>query len=196
MAVNLDPKPGRWILPLVILGMIAFTYFFVRELPAAAPDTTRAASPTTTTTVGSSTTTTPVVVDPAVVAYLDEIDEINDELKILETEMITVNDGFDADPRTIQYGDAETRLDAIVTATGALSDRFDALTPPDLLIVNHDLLKTAMDLAEAAAQNTLDGLRSTDTGEQRRAGREGFVLAVADFAQEVANAHNVAEGTS
>ena len=35
MAFNPDPKPGRWILPLVVLGMIAFTYFFVRELPEA-----------------------------------------------------------------------------------------------------------------------------------------------------------------
>lgn len=196
MAVNLDPKPGRWILPLVILGMIAFTYFFVSALPEATPDTTRPVAATTTTTLGSSTTSTaPVVLDPAVVAYLDEIDAINDELKILETEMITVNTGFDANPREIEYGDAETRLEAIVTATRALSDRFGALTPPELLVLNHDLMKTAMDLAEAAAQNTLDGLRSTDTGEQRRSGREGFVLAVADFAQEVANAHAVAEGT-
>ena len=29
MALNADPKPGRWILPLVVLGMVAFTYFFV-----------------------------------------------------------------------------------------------------------------------------------------------------------------------
>ena len=48
MAINPDPKPGRWILPLVVLGMVAFTYFFVRALPSGseegATDTTIAAS--------------------------------------------------------------------------------------------------------------------------------------------------------
>ena len=60
MAVNPDPKPGRWILPWSF-GMIAFTYFFVRSLPEASPDTTLAAGDTTSTTVGGGdgpTTTT------------------------------------------------------------------------------------------------------------------------------------------
>ena len=193
MAVNLDPKPGRWILPLVILGMIAFTYFFVRELPEASPDTTLAGATTTTSAPVAPTTTKPGV-DPEVQAYLDEIDAINAELKVLETEMITVNDGFDASPKQIEYGEAETRLEALQSATQTLSERFDALTAPALLAVNHDLLNTAMDLAVAAANNAIEGLRSTDTGEQRRSGHEGFVLSVADFDTEVANAHNVAEG--
>src|SRR5690606_28312697 len=52
MAVNADPKPGRWILPLVVLGMVAFTYFFVRALPSGSEPgeetgTTLAASDTT-----------------------------------------------------------------------------------------------------------------------------------------------------
>ena len=57
MAVNPDPKPGRWILPLVILGMIGFTYFFVRELPEASPDTTLVGQPVTTTLPESTGTT-------------------------------------------------------------------------------------------------------------------------------------------
>ena len=31
MTSNYDPKPGRWMLPLVVLAMVAFTYLFVRE---------------------------------------------------------------------------------------------------------------------------------------------------------------------
>ena len=57
MAVNPDPKPGRWILPLVILGMIGFTYFFVRELPEASPDSTLVAQPTSTTLAETTGTT-------------------------------------------------------------------------------------------------------------------------------------------
>src|SRR3970040_1221947 len=59
MAVNPDPKPGRWILPLVILGMVAFTYFFVRSLPEASPDTTLVSGPTTTVPADGETTTVP-----------------------------------------------------------------------------------------------------------------------------------------
>ncbi len=195
MAVNLDPKPGRWILPLVILGMIAFTYFFVRELPEASPDTTIAIATTTTTTAPFTNTTVDEGLDPEIQAYLDEIDAINAELRVLETEMIAVNAGFDDDPPEISYSDAETRLDALRTAAIALSDRFDALTAPSELAINHDLLKTAMDLAEVGAGDAIDGLRSTDTGERRRTAVQAFSLAVADFDNELANAHNAAEGT-
>ena len=96
MAVNPDPKPGRWILPLVILGMIAFTYFFVSELPEASPDTTLVGQETTTTTLGTATTTEASgggELDPEIQAYLDELDAINSELQLLNTEMVTVNTG-------------------------------------------------------------------------------------------------------
>jgi hypothetical protein len=92
MAVNPDPKPGRWILPLVVLGMVAFTYFFVRELPEASTETTLVSSPGTTTTVPGtegSTTTGPgngTTLDPETQAYLDEIDAINEELQVQRTD--------------------------------------------------------------------------------------------------------------
>jgi hypothetical protein len=132
MAANPDPKPGRWILPLVILGMIAFTYFFVSSLPEGSPTTTLALGTTTTTLEGTATTqpdTGTTVPNPAQ-AYIDELDAINAELQLLVTEMVTVNDGFDADPRTVEFDDAEARLETVSTDTQALADRVGALTPP------------------------------------------------------------------
>lgn len=193
MAVNLDPKPGRWILPLVILGMIAFTYFFVRELPEASPNTTLAGATTTTTIDFTTTTVDNGAHDPAVQAYLDAIDEMNAQLKLLETEMISVNDGFDSDPRTIEYSATETRIEKVATDTTALSSQFDALTAPEGLEINHDLLTTAIHLAVVGADDALTGLRSTDTGEIRRSAVEAYALAVADFNTEVTNAHNAAD---
>ena len=109
MAVNPDPRPGRWILPLVILAMMAFTYLFVSELPEAPPDTTLLSSPTPTTVLDTSETTVPGnaegTVDDATRAYLDELDEINAALQVLDTEMITVNDGFDADPKQVEFSE-------------------------------------------------------------------------------------------
>ncbi|TDI36308.1 MAG: hypothetical protein E2O99_03765 [Acidobacteria bacterium] len=199
MAVNPDPKPGRWILPLVILGMIAFTFFFVRELPEASPDTTLAGQPTTTTVPDSPVTTVDGgggELDPETQAYLDELDVINAALQLLTTEMVTVNDGFDADPREIEYEDAEPRLEVVVEDTTDLSDQVTNMDVPAGLEVNHDVLKTAAQFASLAAGDALDGLRSSDTGERRQVAVEAYVQATEDFNTEVTNAHNAAENTT
>jgi hypothetical protein len=186
MAVNPDPKPGRWILPLVILGMIAFTYFFVRELPSASPDSTLAGGVTTTTTPGDSTSTTGGgTTDPAVVAYVGQVEAVNDALQVLRTELVTVNTGFDADPREIEYSDAETRFEAVDTQTAALVDQFNALTVPESLQTNHDVLATEIEFAALAAGDALAGLRSDDPGTLRRNAVEGYANAADNFDAEL-----------
>lgn len=186
MAVNPDPRPGRWILPLVILAMIAFTYFFVRELPAASPDTTQAAGTTTTTTGDGATTTSTVPIDPAVQAYVDQVREIQTELEEQRAELEAANSGFDADPRTVQYQDAVSRFQGVVSATQALVDRFEALTPPEGLDPNHQVLLTAVTTAAVAAEDALSGLQSDDPGVIRRNSVEAYVNAATDFSEEVA----------
>ncbi len=191
MAVNPDPKPGRWILPLVILGMIAFTYFFVRELPEASPDTTLAGDVTTTTTPGDGTTTTPLpVTDPEVLAYVDQVGAINDALQVQRTELVAANDGFDADE--VAFADAETRFTAVDTQTSALVDQFNALTVPPSLQTNHDLLATEIEGASLAAGDALAGLVSTDPGTLRRNAVQSYVLAADTFAAELANLQTAA----
>jgi hypothetical protein len=194
MAVNPDPKPGRWILPLVVLGMVAFTYFFVRELPAASPDTTLAGDVTTTTGPpdGSSTSAPPVTTDPEVVAYVDQVEEINDALQLLQTELVTVNTGFDADPKQVQYDEAETRFEAVDTQTAALVTQFSELTVPEGLQTNHDVLLTEIEFAGLAAGDALAGLRSDDPGTLRRNAVEGYVSAAESFDAEVANLRTAA----
>jgi hypothetical protein len=198
MAVNPDPKPGRWILPLVILGMIAFTYFFVRSLPEASPDTTLAAGDTTPTTVGGdgpTTTSTPGgtgSIPDAAAAYISELDRINGEFQALNNELVAVNTGFDADPREIEFGDAETRMEAVGTSAQALSDQVAALTPPAGLEANQEALAAAASLAARAAGEALSGLQSADPGDLRRAAVTAFTGAVNDFDVEVQNARTAA----
>ncbi len=203
MAVNPDPKPGRWILPLVVLGMIAFTYFFVRALPEASTDTTLApvASDTTTTEPGdggggddpsTSTTEGQSQLDPETQAYLDEIDSINQELQVQRTELVTVNEAFNQDPREIEYPEAEDRFEAIVAATDELVTRQTDLTPPEALAANHQSLVSSIDLASDSISEALAGLRSTDEGQQRNSGVEAYTQAATDYDTEVTNAHNAA----
>ncbi len=202
MAVNPDPKPGRWILPLVILGMIAFTYFFVSSLPEASPDTTLAAGGSTTTTVpGQSPSTTGGgsnggTVDGAAGAYIAELDRINGEFQVLNTELVTVNTGFDADPREIEYDDAESRMEAVSTQAQTLSDQVAALNPPAGLEGNQEALAAQATLAARAASEALSGLRSTNPGELRRAAVSTFTTATTDFSTEVENARTAAGGTA
>ncbi|HEX6286989.1 MAG TPA: hypothetical protein VFZ80_05845 [Acidimicrobiia bacterium] len=202
MAVNPDPKPGRWILPLVILGMIAFTYFFVRELPEASTETSLVSGPDTTTTLGgggdgsTSTTQSQTPLDPETQAYLDTIDTINEDLQVQRTELVTVNEGFNADPREIEFDDAETRFEAVTTETQALADQLGGLTPPAALEGNHASLQAAVDLAAVSATEALAGLRSTDTGERRNTAVDSYVQAATDFGTEVTNTHNAAESNA
>lgn len=200
MAVNPDPKPGRWILPLVILGMIAFTYFFVRSLPEASTDTTLAVGSTSTTVEGgASSTTTPgtgsTVVDAAAV-YLAELDRVNGELQVLNTELVTVNIGFDADPREVEYRDAESRMEAVATSAQTLSDAVAALTPPAGLEGNQETLAGTISLAARAAGEALSGLTSDDPGDLRRAAVAAFTTATTDFDVEVENARTASGGTA
>lgn len=188
MAVNPDPKPGRWILPLVILAMIAFTYFFVRELPEATPGSTVAGGDSTTTTLGGDGSTTSTVagpVDPAVQAYVDEVQAISSDLSTQGSELQTTNAGFDADPREIEFRDAVTRFEAVIDATQELLGRMEGLTAPEGFDANHQALLNEMTTAVGAAEDALAGLQSDDPGVIRRSAVEAYGNAVAGFAEEV-----------
>jgi len=200
MAVNPDPKPGRWILPLVVLGMVAFTYFFVRELPEASTETTLVSGPGATTTVpggDGSTTTTPgtgTTLDPETQTYLDTIDTINEELQVQQTDLVSTNDSFNEDPRGIEFGEAEDRFEAIEETVQGLVETQEGLTAPAALATNHTSLLTELNLASDSITQALDGLRSTDTGQQRNSAVEAFSTAASNYNTGVTNAVNAAGG--
>ena len=98
---NEDPKPGRLVLPLVLIGMIATTYTFINRVatnnnleiePAVEevdiePDEEPVSEDTTTTT----TTTLP----GEVVTYLEEISSEKIQSIDLETKVLEANDKWD-----------------------------------------------------------------------------------------------------
>lgn len=202
MALNADPKPGRWILPLVVLGMVAFTYFFVRALPSGSeenPSTTTIGA--TDTTVGDNggggetTDTTPPStdnVDPASQDYLTGVGDILSSVQELQQEMTAVNSGFDADPREVEYSDAVDRLTALAEQADGLVTQLDELQPPESLGNNHETIRTAVTTAAAAASEALAGLQSDDDGTQRRNAVTAFETAVSDLETAVGNARSAA----
>lgn len=189
MTSNYDPKPGRWMLPLVVLAMVAFTYLFVRELPSAASanengeNTGSTASTTSTTSVAEETTTTGVEVDATTQAYLDSLTGFQTTLSNLQTELASANAGWDANPRTVTFDQAEAAFISVAEGSAALVGEIQAATVPAALIEAHNVVIAAAQQAANAASSALAGLRapSPDTGEARRAAVNEFDAAVTAF---------------
>ena len=83
---NSDPKPGRLILPLVLIGMIATTYTFINRV--ATNNSIEIVEDTTTTTISSeasvdtTTTSTTTTLPEGVVNYLEEI--TGEKIQVIE----------------------------------------------------------------------------------------------------------------
>lgn len=193
-----DPKPGRWILPLVIIGMVIFTYVFVgniRDNTQPADISISLGSGSTDTTLAGTGTSTPstsqptgVVVDSESVAYLARITELDTNLTVLYTSMLQTNADFDA--RTVAYPEArDTIRDTINPGFVSWAAEVKATVAPDsnttLTALSTELAGRA-DAIVKASSDILAGLQSSDTGEARAAAQadlktqvEGFNAAVA-----------------
>lgn len=193
MAFNPDPHPGRWMLPLVVLGMVAFTYVFVSALPGA--EAGRDTVPVDGTPGTSATsipnreepgpdTTTPDTTQPAPgqnQAYIEAMDALAVELSGYQTEMAAINGEFDGDE--INFATAVERMTTLVENVTAWRDKVTAVTAPDGLGEAHATLVAAAESAAAEAANALEGLRrpAPDTGEFRRESAAKFDAAVELF---------------
>ena len=210
MVVNPDPKPGRWLLPLAVLAMFAFTFMFVRALPEAEveepqPITTAATS----TTAGDpadeeaadeespegaedegppeetvSTTTLP----PAVVSYLASIEALGGQLTALATEVREVNAAWDG--QTLGYAETEERLVAVMDDVIEWQRNVTLLNAPSVLADSHQDMLATSTRAAAAATSIVEGLRSSDTGEARRQAASDFNAAASTFVTAVQRAQN------
>ena len=188
MAVNPDPRPGRWLLPLVILGMVVFTYVFVQALPGADPagDDLSSESTTTTTTEpesdGSTTTTTEApVLDPSVQDFLNLVASQETTLTGFQTEMATINGQWDAEERTVTYPDTEAALVDLATRVRTWAQDVAVVVAPLGLEGVHTVLSAAAAEAANASDAVIAGLQSSDTGEARRAALDSFDEAVRAF---------------
>ena len=159
-----DPKPGRWILPIVIAVLIGFTYVFVNALPAAdiAASTTTTV-PATTTTVAQTTTSSTLPTD--ILAFLQELDRFENVANDLQIELDSVNaaweDGGDFD---------ETEAGFIAVKDGAqeLANQVAATSVPDVYLPAWpETITASQDLVEQA-QLAIDGLNAPDDGTLRR----------------------------
>jgi len=188
-----DPKHGRWILPLVVLALVAFTFTFVNNLPAAETpsSTTAAAGGDTTTTVPEEETTTTTSLAPEVVAFASTADALATQADTLRVTAQTTNDDFD---ETDDYQAAREGLSDIRAETTSFVESVDATTEtvPEAAADKWGDVTTAAAAMQSAADAMLDGLTNQPGPEQRLAALDEYNIAAATFRQEIEAAKEAA----
>ena len=177
---NTDPKPGRIVLPLVLIGMIATTYTFVNrvstnnELDITTPVEVEEEVVEETTEETTTTTTTTTLPDNYV-AYLEEITAEKIQATELGKKVLEANQNWDDKSVTYQQAKVEFR-DFIDDAEQFVTTVTEPGPPNEFafLVTSHEELKTLVNLIYEDTVELLAGLESSDTGEQRAAALDAF----------------------
>lgn len=160
-----DPKPGRWVLPIVIIALIGFTYIFVTSLPEAdvAASTSTTAATTTTSTPAATTTTT---LPNDILAFLQELDRFEGVAVQLQTDLNAVNDSWEAGD--IEVEQAEAGFMAVRDGAQVLANEVAATSVPDPYTPAWPDTITGSQALVSAADAVIDGLLAPDDGSARR----------------------------
>ena len=190
-----DPKPGRLVLPLVLIGMIATTYTFINRVatnnnlelepvPIDASDSENAVEiPVEDSTTTSTTTTT---LPDEVISYLEEISSEKIQSIDLATNVLEANDRWDNEQVT--YQEAKDEFRKFIEDAEQFVLTVDEPGPPSTfvgLVKSHEELKTIAELIYADTQELLEGLTSSDTGERRSAALESFNSNITQFQEKI-----------
>ena len=178
---NPDPKPGRLILPLVLIGMIATTYTFINRV-ATQNDLELVESeevieeistePVEETTTSTSTTTT---IPEDVVKYLEEI--TGEKIQAIELGKKVLETNQRWDDKTTTYQEAQQEFQEFIDDFANFVSVFTEPGPPVVqsnLNSSHDELVILVNLIYEDTQELLEGLTAPDTGERRAAALDSF----------------------
>lgn len=177
---NTDPKPGRIVLPLVLIGMIATTYTFVNrvstnnELDITTPVEVEEEVVEETAEETTTTTTTTTLPDNYV-AYLEEITAEKIQATELGKKVLEANQNWD--DKSVTYQEAKVEFRDFIDDAEQFVTTVTEPGPPNefaFLVTSHEELKTLVNLIYEDTVELLAGLESSDTGEQRAAALDAF----------------------
>jgi len=179
---NSDPKPGRLILPLVLIGMIATTFTFVNRVVEnnnleVLPDINieNEIQEENLDTVDSTTTSTTTTLPEDYVSYLEEITAERIIAITLGSEVLQANTNWDE--KTVTYQEAKQEFDSFINKWNEFVQTISEPGPPSNyanLVKNHDELITLVNLVYEDTIELKEGLESSDTGERRSAALDSF----------------------
>tara|TARA_B100001939_G_scaffold7274_1_gene6698 strand:- start:122 stop:727 length:606 start_codon:yes stop_codon:yes gene_type:complete len=176
---NSDPKPGRLILPLVLIGMIATTYTFINRV-ATNNEIDLVSNDTTTTSiteevVDTTTSTTTTTIPEDVVNYLEEI--TGEKIQAIELGKKVLETNQRWDDKSTTYQEAQVEFQEFIDDFASFVDIFTNPGPPNTnssLVSSHEELTILVNLIADDTEELLEGLTAPDTGERRSAALESF----------------------
>ena len=178
---NEDPKPGRLVLPLVLIGMIATTYTFINRVTTnnnleIEPSVEQVVVEPEKEPVSEDTTTTTTTTLPGeVVTYLEEISSEKIQSIDLATKVLEANDKWDNEE--ISYQEAKDEFAEFIQDANQFVETVSEPGPPSTfagLVKSHEELKSLAELIFADTEELLEGLTSSDTGERRASALDSF----------------------
>jgi len=190
---NPDPKPGRLILPLVLIGMIATTYTFINrvttnnnlEVVTIADNNTEEVI-SEEITEDSTTTTTSTTLPEGVVTYLEEIQAEKIQSTELGKKVLETNQRWDDKDTT--YQEAQQEFEAFINDAEQFVATVSDPGPPNSnasLVSNHEELKVLVNLIYEDTKELLEGLTAPDTGERRSSALSSFNSNLGSFQQKI-----------
>ena len=190
---NSDPKPGRLILPLVLIGMIATTYTFINRVTTNnnlevinieedADEEIVSDEVVDETTTTSTTTTLP----ENVVAYLEEIQAEKIQSTELGKKVLETNERWNN--KETSYQEAQQEFKEFISDAEQFVATVTDPGPPTSnasLVSNHEELKVLVSLIYEDTKELLEGLTASDTGERRSAALSSFNSNLGSFQQKI-----------
>jgi hypothetical protein len=177
---NSDPKPGRIVLPLVLIGMIATTYTFINRVATnnnleIVTDVTTVETVAEEVVEDTTTTSTTTTLPENYVAYLEEITAEKIQATELGKKVLEANQNWD--DKSVTYQEAKQEFAAFIEDAEEFVITVTDPGPPNEyanLVTSHEELKTLVNLIALDTVELLAGLESSDTGEQRAAALDSF----------------------
>ena len=189
---NPDPKPGRLILPLVLIGMIATTYTFINRvttnnnLEVINVDNTAEEVVPEEVVEDTTTTSTTTTLPEGVVAYLEEIQAEKIQSVELGKKVLETNQRWDDKDTT--YQEAQQEFEAFIDDAEQFVATVTNPGPPNanaILVSNHEELKVLVNLIYEDTKELLEGLTAPDTGERRSSALSSFNSNLGSFQQKI-----------
>ena len=175
---NTDPKPGRLILPLVLIGMIATTYTFVRSIEEEPITEEVAVEEPVTEEVPlkpQGTTTTTTTIPREILVYIEELISEKATADQLGQKVIEANDLWDN--KDVTYQEAQEEFKDNITDAKQFTITIAQPGPPDsntTLLTAHTELMTIANNIYQDTEELFEGLMASDTGEKRNTALESF----------------------
>lgn len=179
-----DPKPGRYILPVVIAALIGVTYVFVNALPPV--DITTSSTSGTSSAVATDTTpetSTTSTLPSDAVAFFAEVDRFE---AVAADNLVQLNDtNAKWEAEEIEYSETKNGFVEVRDSSQNLTDQMAAATVPETYKPEWpDALVAAQDLVTKATA-VIAGLEAPDDGTLRQQAVQAFNDASIVFADQL-----------